>query len=57
VPDVDAAVADLADLTIAPLSEHHDRLARAHAALNEALTASDVDGAKEPGGRDDPARP
>ena len=38
---VDDALGRLEDLASAPLSEHHDRLAKAHEALHEALDASD----------------
>ena len=34
---IDDALLGLADLTSAPLSDHHDRLAKAHEALHEAL--------------------
>ncbi|MET1004583.1 MAG: hypothetical protein ABWX96_03490 [Propionibacteriaceae bacterium] len=39
VPAVDQAVASLAELDEAPLAEHHDRLASAHAALHDALSS------------------
>ena len=42
-PAVDDALRDLADLASAPLEEHHDRLSRAHEALNEALDRADGD--------------
>ena len=34
---IDDALLGLADLTSAPLSDHHDRLAKAHEVLHEAL--------------------
>ena len=34
---IDDALRELADLASAPLSDHHDRLAKAHEALHEAL--------------------
>ena len=34
---IDDALRGLADLASAPLSDHHDRLAKAHEALHEAL--------------------
>jgi hypothetical protein len=34
---IDDALLGLADLESAPLSDHHDRLAKAHEALHEAL--------------------
>ena len=34
---IDDALLGLADLTSAPLSDHHDRLAKAHETLHEAL--------------------
>jgi hypothetical protein len=34
---VDEALADLAELNAVPLTEHHDRLARAHEVLRSAL--------------------
>lgn len=34
---IDDALLGLADLASAPLSDHHDRLAKAHEALHEAL--------------------
>jgi hypothetical protein len=37
VPEVDQALQDLADLAELPVTEHHDRLAAAHAALENAL--------------------
>jgi hypothetical protein len=36
-PAVDHALAGLADLASAPVADHHDRLAQAHAVLHEAL--------------------
>ena len=42
-PEVDAALAGLADLESAPLAEHHDRLTRAHTALHDALHEADGD--------------
>lgn len=59
---VDDALADIATLTDVPLSEHHDRLAQALAALTEALadSRSGAPGAsvtQVSGDRDDPARP
>ncbi len=36
---IDQALSDLSDLESAPLHEHHDRLAQAHAALQAALEA------------------
>jgi hypothetical protein len=44
-PEVDAALAGLADLDSAPLAEHHDRLTRAHAALHDTLHGADGDAA------------
>ena len=38
---VDDALLGLADLASAPLAEHHDRLAKAHEALQEALDRPD----------------
>ena len=38
---VDDALLGLADLASAPLAEHHDRLARAHKGLQEALDRED----------------
>jgi hypothetical protein len=38
-PAIDAALAGLTDLDSAPLGDHHDRLARAQAALQAALEA------------------
>jgi hypothetical protein len=40
-PAVDDALRELADLGSAPLADHHDRLAKAHEALHEALDRSD----------------
>lgn len=57
VPQVDEAVADLSELANAPLAEHHDRLARAHAALSAALSSPGTSPTEVAGGRDDPARP
>jgi hypothetical protein len=37
--DVDEALAGLADLDAVPVTEHHDRLARAHEVLRTALEA------------------
>ena len=34
---IDDALRELADLASAPLADHHDRLANAHEALDEAL--------------------
>jgi hypothetical protein len=34
---IDDALLGLADLASSPLSDHHDRLAKAHEALHEAL--------------------
>jgi hypothetical protein len=34
---IDDALLGLADLASAPLADHHDRLAKAHEALHEAL--------------------
>ncbi|MFL6043912.1 MAG: hypothetical protein ACJ72M_02215 [Propionibacteriaceae bacterium] len=42
-PAVDDALAGLADLESAPLAEHHDRLAKAHEVLQEALDRADED--------------
>jgi len=42
-PAVDDALAGLADLGSAPLAEHHDRLAKAHEVLQEALDRTDED--------------
>lgn len=41
-PQVDEALAALADLDQAPLGEHHERLSRAHAALHATLQGDDV---------------
>jgi len=38
---VDDALHELADLESAPLADHHDRLAKAHEALHEALDRPD----------------
>jgi hypothetical protein len=38
---IDDAMLGLADLTSAPLSDHHDRLAQAHEVLHEALDRPD----------------
>jgi len=38
---VDDALLGLADLASAPLAEHHDRLAKAHKELQEALDRED----------------
>lgn len=57
VPEVDAAVADLAELRDAPLTEHHDRLAQAQAALSQALSGPGANAPEVSGGQDDPARP
>ncbi len=40
-PAIDAALADLDDLDEAAVSEHHDRLARAHETLHAALDRPD----------------
>jgi hypothetical protein len=40
---VDDALLELAALAQAPLAEHHDRLARAHEVLQEALDRGDED--------------
>jgi hypothetical protein len=40
-PAVDDALRELADLGSAPLADHHDRLAKAHEALHEALDRPD----------------
>ena len=40
---VDDALLGLADLASAPLAEHHDRLAKAHKELQEALDREDDD--------------
>ena len=40
-PAVDHALRGLADLASAPLAEHHDRLARVHEVLQEALDRTD----------------
>ena len=40
---VDDALLGLADLAPAPLAEHHDRLAKAHKELQEALDREDDD--------------
>jgi hypothetical protein len=42
-PTVDDALSGLAEVASAPLSEHHDRLARVHATLQEALDRPDED--------------
>ena len=42
-PAVDDALVGLADLASAPLAEHHDRLAKAHEVLQEALDRTDDD--------------
>ena len=38
---IDDALLGLADLASAPLSDHHDRLAKAHEVLHEALDRAD----------------
>ena len=38
---IDEAMLGLVDLTSAPLSDHHDRLAKAHEVLHEALERPD----------------
>jgi hypothetical protein len=38
---IDDALLGLADLASAPLSDHHDRLAKAHEVLHEALDRPD----------------
>lgn len=38
---IDDALVGLTDLASAPLSDHHDRLAKAHEALHEALDPSE----------------
>ncbi|HEX8487597.1 MAG TPA: hypothetical protein VF642_03550 [Propionibacteriaceae bacterium] len=48
--DIDRAMADLADLDEEPLSEHHERLARAQAVLYDVLHAPD----QEQPGHDQP---
>jgi hypothetical protein len=40
-PAVDHALRGLADLDSAPVAEHHDRLAKVHEALQEALDRTD----------------
>jgi hypothetical protein len=40
-PTVDDALRELANLWSAPLADHHDRLAKAHEALQEALDRPD----------------
>ena len=40
-PAVDHALRGLADLDSAPLAEHHDRLAKVHEVLQEALDRTD----------------
>ena len=42
-PAVDDALAGLADLASAPVADHHDRLAQAHAVLHEAFDPPDED--------------
>jgi hypothetical protein len=42
-PAVDHALRGLADLDSAPLAEHHDRLAKVHEVLQEALDRTDSD--------------
>jgi hypothetical protein len=42
-PAVDETLLGLADLSSAPLAEHHDRLAKAHEVLQETLDRSDDD--------------
>lgn len=42
-PAVDETLAELADLAAAPLSEHHDRLARAHERLHQTLNRDGSD--------------
>ena len=42
-PPVDDALRGLADLSSAHLAEHHDRLAKVHEALQEALDRTDSD--------------
>ena len=39
--EIDRALAELADLPAAPLSEHHDRLTGVHEVLHRALDRSD----------------
>ena len=39
--EIDGALAELADLQTAPLSDHHDRLTAAHEVLHDALDRSD----------------
>ena len=38
---IDDALLKLADLALVPLSDHHDRLAKAHEVLHEALDRPD----------------
>jgi hypothetical protein len=46
---IDDALRGLADLASAPLTDHHDRLAKAHEAMHEALDPSeDQSGPAEP---------
>jgi hypothetical protein len=40
-PTIDEALLSLVDLDSAPLSDHHDRLAKAHEVLHEALDRPD----------------
>jgi hypothetical protein len=40
-PEIDGALAELADLPATPLAEHHDRLASVHEVLHRALDRTD----------------
>ena len=42
--EIDRALGELTDLSSAPLSEHHDRLAQAHEVLHRALDRTDEPG-------------
>ena len=42
-PAIDDTLAGLAELASAPVADHHDRLAQAHAVLHEALDPPDED--------------
>ena len=44
-PTIDQALGRLAELTELPVAEHHDRLAQAHAVLDQVLGREGTDGA------------
>lgn len=44
-PTIDAALGRLTELSEIPVSEHHDRLVQAHAALDQVLGRDGADGA------------